>query len=208
MHTNVRATRTQHVHSMYTACTQHVHSMYTACTQHVHSMYTACTQHVHSMYTACTQHVHSMYTACTQHVHSMYTACTQHVHSILWNNGETAACVFHSIVRFRSFSSSTHASCITLFLPVWRNGKQETIQKWKDVRGDGSTIKIINWVTCQCRCHAISSQTWIEQLCSMDANSASYTRCVHCTAHRSMQECMHLPCLRLPTIRVGVHVHA
>ena len=29
-----------------------------------------------------------------------------------------ASCVFHSIVRFRSFSSSTHASCITLFLPI------------------------------------------------------------------------------------------
>ena len=29
-----------------------------------------------------------------------------------------ASCVFHSIVCFRSFSSSTHASCITLFLPV------------------------------------------------------------------------------------------
>ena len=29
-----------------------------------------------------------------------------------------ASCVFHSIVCSRSFSSSTHASCITLFLPV------------------------------------------------------------------------------------------
>ena len=34
------------------------------------------------------------------------------------NVPDHASCVFHSIVRFRSFSSSTHASCITLFLPV------------------------------------------------------------------------------------------
>ena len=51
-----------------------------------------------------------------------------------------------------------------------------------------------NWVTCQCRCHAISSQTWIGRLRYVQATL--HAACVHCTAHRSMQECMHL---RLPT---------
>ena len=139
-----------HVHSMYTACTQHVHSTYTACTQHVHSMYTACTQHVHSMYTACTQHVHSMYTACTQHVHSMYTACTQHVHSMY-----TASC---GIMEKRKA----------------RNNPEMEGRTWRWLNNKNNCI---NWVTCQCRCHAISSQTWIEQLRCMQHG------CKQCKLH-------------------------